>query len=191
MKRMLMCAGVLLLLNATAQSQSKLNKTKVKKQNNSKDHRSNNNVRSITNASPNTVTLRSTANYPAKAGMNNFSIGETYTIGDTIVKTLDARANGADIRFNKSGIVGMPKRAYGFADGRILLRTTSAPTFGTQTGSGAVGTGTSLGTFGSNGPAMSVNGKSPYAGINMWGNAMNMNISRSDSSVRSAPVKKQ
>ena len=85
----------------------------------------------------------------------------------------------------------MPKRAYGFANGHISLGTTGAVTSGTQTGSGAVGTGTSLATFGSIGAPMNVNGKSPYAGINMWGNAMNMRISNTDSSVRTARMKKQ
>lgn len=85
----------------------------------------------------------------------------------------------------------MPKRAYGFANGHIILNTTGAVTSGTQTGSGAVGTGTSLATFGSIGAPMNVNGKSPYAGINMWGNAMNMQVIRRDSSVRLTPAKKQ
>lgn len=83
----------------------------------------------------------------------------------------------------------MPKRAYGFANGKIIFNTNGAVTSGTQTGSGAVGTGTSLATFGSIGPPMNVNGKSPYAGINMWGNAMNINITGRDSSARLTPSK--
>lgn len=129
---------------------------------------------------------------PAKANTNTLSVlKNNYTVTDPILTTLDARANGANIRFNKSGIVGMPKRAYGFANGHILFNTTGAVTSGTQTGSGAVGTGTSLATFGSIGAPMNVNGKSPYAGINMWGNAMNMQMIRRDSSVRLSPTKKQ
>lgn len=177
MKRMFLCAGTLLLISAAAQSQSK---SKAKQTTVSKAVSS---TRSAGNSN-NLHTLTSTGSYPAKAANN-------YTIADPILTTLDARANGANVSMGKSGIVGMPKRAYGFANGHLLLRSTSATTFGTQTGSGAVGTGTSMGTFGSNGPAMNVNGKSPYAGINMWGNAMNMNIIRTDSSVRLTPVKKQ
>jgi hypothetical protein len=132
--------------------------------------------------------LSSTGSYPAKASTLSVA-NNNFTVADPILTTIDARANGANISIGKSGIVGMPKRAYGFANGRLLLHSTSATTFGTQTGSGAVGTGTSLGTFGSNGPAMSVNGKSPFAGINMWGNARNMNILAD--SVQTAPRKKQ
>ena len=73
----------------------------------------------------------------------------------------------------------------------LFLNTTGAVTSGTQTGSGAVGTGTSLATFGSIGAPMNVNGKSASAGINMWGNAMNMQVIRRDSSVRLTPAKKQ
>ena len=180
MKRMFLCAGILLLISAAAQSQSK---SKVKQTTVSKAVSS---IRSTANSN-NLNTLTSTGSYSAKtiASANN------YTIADPILTTLDARAKGANVSMGKSGIVGMPKRAYGFANGHLLLRSTSATTFGTQTGSGAVGTGTSMGTFGSNGPAMNVNGKSPYAGINMWGNAMNMTIIRTDSSVRLTLVKKQ
>jgi hypothetical protein len=85
----------------------------------------------------------------------------------------------------------MPKRAYGFANGHIALKTSGSVTTGTETGSGGVATGTSLATFGSVGEPMNVNGKSLYSGINMWGNAMNMRISYTDSSVRTARMKKQ
>ena len=85
----------------------------------------------------------------------------------------------------------MPKRAYGFSNGHIILNPSGAVTSGTQTGSGAVGTGTSLATFGSIGAPMHVNGKSSYAGINTWGNAMNLTVTQKDSFRRLAPVKKQ
>lgn len=139
-----------------------------------------------------TITLSTTTNYPAKANFGRLSAtGNSYTVTDPILTTLNARANGANIPFNKSGIVGMPKRAYGFANGHIMLRTTGAVTNGTQTGSGSVGTGSSLATFGSIGAPMNVNGKSPYAGVNMWGTAMNLEVTKIDSSVKLSPVKKQ
>ena len=174
MKPLFLCAGILLLITSAAQSQ----KTKAK---DTTPARANSSLGS-------TTTLSSTGSYPAKSKTLSV-VNSNFTIADPILTTLDARANGANISIGKSGIVGMPKRAYGFANGRLLLHSTSATTFGTQTGSGGVGTGTSLGTFGSNGPAMSVNGKSPFAGINMWGNARNMNIP--GDSVRTAPRTKQ
>lgn len=190
MKRIYLCIGVLILAVTSAQSQTQPKKARSKSSSVSKVVQSGKTQKAKAN-SPNAITMNSTGNYAAKATLNSSSVSRNYVVSDPILRTLDARANGADIKINKSGIVGMPKRAYGFANGHILLSTTGATTSGTQTGSGSVGTGTSLGTFGSSGPAMNVNGKSPYAGINMWGNAMNMNIIRIDSSVRLTPAKKQ
>jgi hypothetical protein len=178
-------------MSTTALSQTKTKKSKSKQQTHSKVVQSKKANKASVN-SPNTVTLNSVANYPAKANVSNATLSTNrLTIADPILTTLNARANGANVPISKSGIVGMPKRAYGFANGHISLMSTGATTAGTQTGSGVVGTGSSLGTFGSNGPAMEVNGKSPYAGINMWGNAMNMKIIKSDSAVRLTPLKKQ
>ncbi|MBO9681831.1 MAG: hypothetical protein J7502_04030 [Flavisolibacter sp.] len=192
MKRIFWCAGILLLINATTVAQTKSSKSKTKQAVQSKTASKNKAGNKSISKSGTIETFNTTAGYPAKANTSIlFSPQTRYTITDPILTTLNKRANGADISFNKSGIIGMPKRAYGFADGKIILATTGAVTFGTQTGSGAVGTGTSLATFGSIGAPMNVNGKSPYAGINMWGNAMNMTIIRRDSSVRLAPLKKQ
>jgi hypothetical protein len=123
------------------------------------------------------ISLESSSSYPAKASAN-------YTIADPTINALRAKANGADVKISNSGIVGMPKRAYGFANGHLVLYTNSATSSGTITGSGAVGTGSSPGSLGTNGPAMALNGKSPYAGSAMWGNARNLWISRGDSAVR-------
>jgi hypothetical protein len=187
MKPIYLCVSIFLLISTVGWSQSKPKKTKRTshpKMISSKQ----------TNTSTinyyNTTILNNSNSYPAKT--NSLSaLKNNYTISDPILTTLNARANGANIRFNNSGIIGMPKSAYGFVNGHIILNTNGAVTSGTQTGSGSVGTGTSLATFGSIGAPMNVNGKSPYAGVNMWGNAMNMNIIRRDSSVRLTPVKKQ
>jgi len=194
MKRLLGCTGILLLLTTVAQSQTKSGRTKTKQAVQSQNSSANKIKAQATNkqkaAFPNTITLDTATSYTAKAPAV-LSLRETnYTIADPILTTLDKRASGANIKFNNSGIIGMPKRAYGFANGHITLSTTGAVTSGTQTGSGAVATGTSLGTFGSIGSSMNVNGKSPYAGINMWGNAMNMMVTQRDSSVRLTPLKK-
>lgn len=65
----------------------------------------------------------------------------------------------------------IPKNAYGFHKGRLLLHTTGATSSGTITGSGVVGTGSSLGNIGSTGSGIGLNGKTPQAGSGMWGNA--------------------
>ena len=92
-----------------------------------------------------------------------------YQIEDPTLRALNERANGENVRVSKSGIVGEPKRAYGFAKGHITFYTASAPSSGTMTGSGAVGTGTTPGALGTNTSAAGVNGKSPYAGNATWG----------------------
>jgi len=185
MKRMILCAGFFLLVSASALSQkkSKIERTKQPAKSVSTDKE--------TTGSSNTVTLNSGASYSAKASTPLTTWKNNYAVSDPILTTLSARANRANIQFNNSGIVGMPKRAYGFSNGHIVLNSTGAVTSGTQTGSGAVGTGTSLATFGSVGAPMNVNGKSPYAGSTMWGNAMNLPVTQRDSVVRSTPLKKQ
>ena len=189
MKQMFLCAGIFLLISTAAQSQQTKSKSKIKKATHAKTA-SAKETASNSNNSPSTVTLNTTGSYSAKTNATALpSLNNNYMITDPILATLNARANGANIQFNKSGIVGMPKRAYGFANGHITLATTGAVTSGTQTGSGAVSTGSSLATFGSIGAPMNVNGKSSYAGINMWGNAMNMEILRTDSSMRFTPAK--
>ncbi|HEY0067564.1 MAG TPA: hypothetical protein VGB46_09375 [Flavisolibacter sp.] len=94
-------------------------------------------------------------------------------IADPTIRTLNARAGGADIRLSGSGVVGMPRGTYGFAKGRITLMPGGARTSGTQTGSGATGTGTSPGSAGSFGPAMGTNGKNPYGGPWLWSSGNN------------------
>jgi hypothetical protein len=128
--------------------------------------------------------LSASDNYSAKSNINSISAGNTYTIADPTLRALNARANGSDISISKSGIVGMPKRAYGFANGHLTLYSTGATSSGTITGNGAVGTGSSLGSIGSSGPAIGLNGKSPYAGSTMWGNARGLQVTRGDSAVR-------
>ena len=85
----------------------------------------------------------------------------------------------------------MPKRAYGFAKGHIVLRSSDATSTGANTGSGAVGTGTSPGGMGTMGRSLGVNGKNPYAGTGMWGtNATLIGAKGTDATSRSTPTKK-
>ena len=110
------------------------------------------------------VTLASTGSYSAFAAPLS-----KLSIADPTVNLLNRKALGSDDRVGRSGIVGMPKGSYGFANGRILLRNTTATSSGTGYGSGAVGTGTSLQGIGASEAILGVNGKSPYAGPWLWG----------------------
>lgn len=66
------------------------------------------------------------------------------SIADPTINLLNERANGSNAAVSRSGIVGMPKSSYGFARGKLLLRSTTAPSSGTTYGSGAVATGTTI-----------------------------------------------
>jgi hypothetical protein len=92
-----------------------------------------------------------------------------FSIADPVVNALKKQAAGNTPIVSPSGVVGMPKRAYGFSNGKILLRPTTAPSSGTLYGSGAVGTGTSIMGPGTGENAIGVNGKSPTAGPHLWG----------------------
>lgn len=102
-----------------------------------------------------------------------------FSIADPTINALNEQAAGNTRLVSPSGVVGMPKRAYGFSNGRILLRPTTAPSSGTMYGSGAVGTGTTILGIGAGENALGVNGKSPYAGPYLWG---------SQSPVRNLPL---
>lgn len=109
--------------------------------------------------------LTNTAAYKAKWP----AAGNRLTIADPTINIFNQRAAGADARIGGSGIANMPKGSYGFANGKILLRNTTATSSGTGYGSGAVGTGTAIQGVGTGESSIGVNGKSPYAGPWLWG----------------------
>jgi hypothetical protein len=150
--------SIFFLLNAEAQTKSAKKKTVTKKA-----------VAKKTNqkATKQTSTVE----------LNNVGANTAYgtvaptglRIADPTINVMNQRAAGADINFRNSPVVGMPKGTYGIANGRILLRSTTATTSGTSYGSGAVGTGTSITGTGTSEATIGVNGKSPYAGSWLWG----------------------
>ena len=112
------------------------------------------------------------------------------TISDPVLKFINERANGSDVKMRNSPLAGERKHTYGFADGHLLLRSTGATSSGTITGTGAVATGSTPGSLGTSGYIPGVNGKSPYAGPSTWGTAITgQGINLSDSSIR--PVSKK
>ncbi|HEU4904439.1 MAG TPA: hypothetical protein VFT06_16650 [Flavisolibacter sp.] len=92
-----------------------------------------------------------------------------FSIADPAINVLNQRAGGNNVPVSSSGIVGMPKGTYGIANGKILLRPTTATSSGTAYGSGAVGTGTTLMGVGTGENTPGINGKNPYAGPWLWG----------------------
>jgi hypothetical protein len=122
------------------------------------------------------ISLTSTSNNSAKATSSMQLHNNTSTITDPTIVALGERAKGNEVFISNSGIVGMPKRAYGFANGRILFHSTVATSSGSTGGSCSVGTGGSISGMGSSGAFIGLNGKSPYAGQGMWGNARGLTI---------------
>lgn len=109
-----------------------------------------------------TVVLSNNSTYQARG-----TATQQLRISDPTVLEMNQRAAGAAP--TTSPVIGMPKSTYGIANGKILLRNTTATTPGTAYGSGAVGTGTSIIGVGTSEATLGVNGKSPYAGPWLWG----------------------
>jgi hypothetical protein len=145
--------------------------------------------------------LNSTASYPAKGpaiptstlGWRNLHINSSQGISDPVVRTLNNRANGNLETIDFREFMGYGRGTNGFKHGHILLRPTGSTTSGGITGSGTVGTGSSLGNVGVHGVAVGVNGKNPFAGPGMWGTTgtgIGTNFRMHDSSNRSIRVVK-
>ncbi len=183
MKRAIFCALIMTFAFASVQAQTTRKKTTVRRTTAAHSTRT---TRAQAPAAP--ISAVSTGSYAARGAATPAS-NDVY-IADPTIRALNARANGSDVYVSNSGIVGMPKRAYGFANGHLMLASSGSTSSGTMTGSGTVGTGSSLGTIGSNGPAIGLNGKSPYAGSTMWGNARGMTLPYGDSTVRPARARR-
>jgi len=186
MKRIILSALLLLSIGLSAIAQTK--KTAAKKKT-TLSAKTNNKTSTVKKQTANQVVLVNTGSYKAYA---QSATNMRLQISDPIVRTLDAKAEGANIRVSNSGIVGMPRGSYGFANGKIKLYNTVATTPGGITGSGTVGTGSHPGSIGTGANAISVNGKSPYAGSGMWGwNNSNPLPVDTDSSQRRIDVKQR
>lgn len=141
------------------------------------------------------VRKANTAARPAATAANTVSLTsvsanqafaeDRLTIADPTIRMLRRQAAGNEAIVSSSGIVGMPKRSYGFANGKILLRPTTAPSSGTMYGSGSVGTGTTISGLGTAENTIGVNGKNPYAGPWLWGSKIpTRNLPPTDSTRR-------
>ena len=163
MKKQMMWMGVLLLTALAGQAQN------IKPKNNTREKRVLKNERmQQPSASPyhgqESTVLNSTSSYPAFRRP-----ADSFKIADPTIRALDANAKGANLKLGPSGLVGVPKGTYGFANGKIRLYPSGATSTGTTTGMGSVGTGSSTGAVGSSGPTMGVNGKNPYASPGAYG----------------------
>ena len=190
MKRLVLCVGVFIGLLNTAEAQAKKATT--------------NKPQSTVQKTPvknNTNKLISSGSYEAKAPaipqsslgwQNTPTISNSFQINDPIVRTLNARANGANTTVDVKELLGVGRGTYGVANGRILLRSTGSTTSGGITGSGAVATGSTPGSAGIHATVPTVNGKNPYAGPSMWGTTgvgIGTDFRQNEMSLRTLPLR--
>src|SRR5215213_9930869 len=118
MKKRIVCAGFLVLAFSFTQAQ-----TGSSGSNKSKKSRAGISTTSVNknSASFNAV---STSSYSAKSDSTERT--GNFTIADPTIRALNMNANGGDVRISNSSIVGMPRRAYGFANGHIYLSNRTA-----------------------------------------------------------------
>lgn len=121
------------------------------------------------------VSLNSTT---ANAAFADRSLQQNLRIADPTIRwynsMYDYRHPGGN------AVIGVPKLSNGIAHGRIIFYPTNATGTGSFTGSGSVGTGTSLGNVGSNGAVIGVNGKNPYAGPGIYGSRVLSDLREKD-----------
>ena len=163
MKKQILWLGVLLLIAMIGEAQKSKPKNVSREKTILKDERIQQPSANLPKGNKNTV-LNSTSSYPAFR-----KPADSFKIADPTIRALDANAKGANLKLGPSGLVGVPKGTYGFANGKIRLYPNGATSTGTTTGMGSVGTGGSAGAVGSSGPAMGVNGKNPYASPGAYG----------------------
>ena len=161
MKTMIICA-VLIFSFSVASAQATKLKRSTKILNKRAAVRKQSIKNSTTHNAATTFHLSSTSNNTAKA-TTRFSIADPVIIG------FNERAKGEALRIPKSPIIGMPKSYYGLAKGHIFLKNSDATSTGGNTGTGSVGTGSSIGPTGTSGQAIGVNGKTPYAAPDIYG----------------------
>jgi hypothetical protein len=168
---------LLFLLFCFARGETQLKKTGTGRHSNTSTKKLHHHKMAVTGTNDTIISLTSVSTHSAKAANSLQASSNELTIADPTILALTERAKGNNIYISNSGIVGMSKRAYGFANGHILLHSTVATSSGSTGGSASVGTGGSLSGVGSSGSFIGMNGKSPYAGQAMWGNAYGMDVS--------------
>jgi hypothetical protein len=190
MKRLILCAGLFIGAINLVEAQTK--STTAKKAGTKK-----------TETNKSAQRLKSSSSNEAKApaiprsglGWQKTPAAENgYQIADPILRTLNARANGANSTIDFKELVGVGRGTYGVANGRILLRPTGSTTPGGITGTGSVATGSSPGGPGIHGTVPTVNGKNPYAGPSMWGTTgtgIGTDFRQNEISIRTIPLRRQ
>lgn len=162
MKKIFFCISILLSVMAFAQTKNK----SVKKQKPAKSVAKKTTIKTKNNKQ-NTVQLTSESTNAARVNTNTTT---SFKIADPVTRSVMGTTNMISIHsYNNSPIVGVPKRAYGFANGHITLKPNSATSSGTINGSGSVGTGSFPGSVGTGSMVPGVNGKNQYAGVDIWG----------------------
>jgi hypothetical protein len=119
----------------------------------------------------------------ANAAFAESSVTENFRIADPTIKWYNMMY---DYRHpNGNSIIGVPKLSNGLAHGRIIFYPTLSAGSGSFTGSGSVGTGSSLGNIGTNGVVIGVNGRNVYAGPGIYGSRVLSDMRNREEQARS------
>jgi hypothetical protein len=135
---------------------------------------------------PDVVRFNSTS---ANAAFGSTANDRQMRISDPLINWFNSRANNINTNQQGWSVFGMPKLSYGIAHGHIIFQPTAAPTSGTFTGSGSVGSGSTMGSVGTHQAAIGVNGKNPYAGPAMYGIRVGTDIQDVNSATKSSGKK--
>lgn len=117
-------------------------------------------------------------------------VATNFYIADPTIQRFNSRAFNEG-RGNGRAIIGIPKIRTGVAHGHLLFYSTNSATPGTNTGTGTVGSGSSLGNVGTNGAGMGVNGKSPNAGPGIYGTRVLSDLRPESKSLKPIASKKE
>ncbi|MBD0287311.1 MAG: hypothetical protein ICV79_18080 [Flavisolibacter sp.] len=173
MKKMILCA-LLLLMAGITEAQTTQRKHSVKKQSAAKGmvQQQKDGISELSNTSTYEAKGNEviSPNHIATVPLSNNTAGQSFQITDPILRTFnESAARGASSRLEMKEVLGIRRAPYGIANGHITFLPGGARTTGANTGSGAVGTGSSPGVIGADGRAMGLNGKNPYSGPGIYG----------------------
>jgi hypothetical protein len=153
MKKIILCSVVLLsfttIISAQVKKKYPVKQVKITKVNPVQQYKA-------TEIQPGITTLSSTGTYPAYGRTQ----GQVFSISDPVIRAFNE---------NNGSVLGVSKLRYGVIHGHMIFYPTSTTSSGSSTGSGSVGTGSSIGNIGMNESALGANGKNPYAGPAMYG----------------------
>src|SRR5687767_3153603 len=122
MKKVILIIWTLMSITSVADAQKNNTKSGVKKETTTK-HAS---VKKQT-TSPRLPVANGTTTLASNSANSALAVPtDSLRIADPTIQVLNANAKGANIKLGPSGLIGVPRGTYGFANGKILLYSNGA-----------------------------------------------------------------